>query len=136
MTDQLWVLILAVFAAGGAAGTVFYILGKRAERRAAEDLGQTVAQRAEQVLEQARRDAASAKQEAVLNAKQDVLKLREAWEAEAKTLREELDRHEERLEERESLIDRKLNALDDQRQQAVALAEVLLVAGELLLQRP
>jgi len=118
MTDQLWVLILAAVAAGGAAGTAFFILGKRAERRAAEALGKTVTQRAEQVLEQARRDAASAKQEAVLNAKQEVLKLREEWEAEAKTRREELDRHEERLEERESLIDRKLNALDDQRQQA------------------
>jgi ribonuclease Y len=50
------------------------------------------------------------------------MKLREEWEGEEKQRRQELDRLQERVVERETLIDRKLNALDD-REQAVQRSE-------------
>ncbi|UCD25629.1 MAG: ribonuclease Y [Gemmatimonadota bacterium] len=111
-TDQL-TLILAVFGAVGIAGTVFYVLGKRAERRLAELAGKSAEQRAERLLAEASRDAEAARSQAVLAGKEEVMKSREEWEREEKQRREELDRLQERVSEREALIDRKLNTLDD-----------------------
>ncbi len=115
--DQLVPIILAVLAGAALGGTVFYIVGRRAERKLAEQLGRSAAQQAEQLLEQAKRDAKAAKSQALLTAKEENLKLREEVEREVKERRDELDRHQQRLEERETLIDRKLNALDDKAQQ-------------------
>lgn len=118
--DQVIVLILAVLGAAGVAGTAFFVVGRRMERRLAQALGRTASHQAEQIMERARREAESAQQEAILAAKQEIMQLREQWEREAAARREELDRHEERLEDREALIDRKLNTLDDQQQQVQA----------------
>ncbi len=111
-TDQL-ILILAVFGAAAIAGTVFYVLGKRAERRLAELAGKSAQQQAERLLTEAHHDAETARSQAVLAGKEAVMKSREEWEREEKQRREELDRLQERVSEREALIDRKLNTLDD-----------------------
>jgi ribonuclease Y len=110
--DQL-ILVLAVFGAASIAGTVFYVLGKRAERRLAELAGKAAEQQAERLLAEAHRDAESARSQAVLAGKEEVMKSREEWDREEKQRREELDRLQERVSEREALIDRKLNTLDD-----------------------
>ncbi|MBI4502442.1 MAG: ribonuclease Y [Gemmatimonadetes bacterium] len=106
-------LILAVLGGGVVAGTVFFMLGRRIERRVAEVAGRSVEQQAERILSEARRDADASRAEAVLAAKEEIIRAREAWEVEAQRRREEVERHERRVEERESLIDRKLNTLDD-----------------------
>jgi len=109
------VLLYAAAVLGGAivAGTAFYMVGRRIERREAERLGRSAAQKADQILREARREGESAKAQALLSAKEDMLRVREEWDREEKERREEIDRHQSRLEERETLIDRKLNALDD-----------------------
>jgi len=113
MPTDLGPVIAAVLVGAVVAGAVFFMLGRRAERREAERRGRSAEQQAKQILDQARRDADSAKHEALLQAKEESLELREQWEREEKERRDELDRHQQRLEERETLIDRKLNALDD-----------------------
>ncbi len=112
MPTDLGPVIAAVLVGAVVAGAVFFMLGRRAERREAERRGRSAEQQAKQLLDQARRDADSAKHEALLQAKEESLELREQWEREEKERRDELDRHQQRLEERETLIDRKLNALD------------------------
>lgn len=111
-TDQL-ITILAVLGAVAVAGAVFYMMGRRAERRLAELAGRSATQQADRLLSEARRDAEAARSQAVLEGKEQVMKSREEWEREEKQRREELDRFQERISERETLIDRKLNALDD-----------------------
>jgi ribonuclease Y len=106
-------VIVAALVGAVVGGAVFFVLGRRAERREAERSGRSAGQQAEQLLGQARRDAESAKHEALLEAKEEILGLREQWERDEKERRDELDRHQQRLEERETLIDRKLNTLDD-----------------------
>lgn len=106
-------LILAVLGGGIVAGTVFFVLGRRMERRVAEAAGRSVHQEAERVLSEARRSADAARAESVLAAKEEIIRLRETWEKEVQRRRSELERHERRVEERESTIDRKLSALDD-----------------------
>ena len=126
MPTDLGPVIVAVLVGAVVAGAVFFMLGRRAERREAERRGRSAEQQVKQLLDQARRDADSAKHEALLQAKEESLELREQWEREEKERRDELDRHQQRLEERETLIDRKLNALDDherelqRREQSVA----------------
>jgi len=106
-------LVLAVLGSVVVAGTVFFIVGRHLERRVAAMAGRSAEQQAERILSEARRGAESSRAEAVLAAKEEIIRAREAWEAEAQRRREELERHERRVEERESLIDRKLNTLDD-----------------------
>jgi ribonuclease Y len=106
-------LILAVLGGGVVAGAVFFILGRRIERRIAEVAGRSVAQQAEHLLAEAKRTAESSRVESLLAAKEEIIRARENWESEAQRRREELERHERRVEEREGLIDRKLNTLDD-----------------------
>jgi len=113
MSVQLLLYAAAVLGGAIVAGTAFYMLGRRGERRDAERLGESAAQKADQILREARREAESAKAQALLSAKEDILRVREEWDREEKERREEIDRHQARLEERETLIDRKLNALDD-----------------------
>jgi ribonuclease Y len=117
MAKDVMVLVLAVLGGMVVAGTAFFIvgraMGRRLERRVADAAGRTAREQAEKVLAEARRDAETARHEAVVAAKEEIIKARETWEQEAHRRREEIDRHERRLEERETLIDRKLNALDD-----------------------
>ncbi len=111
-TDQL-ITILAVLGGAAVAGAVFYVMGRRVERRLAELAGKSAAQQADRLLSEARRDAEAARSQAVLEGKEQVMQSREEWEREEKQRREELDRLQERVSERETLIDRKLNTLDD-----------------------
>ncbi len=113
MGTDLLVLILAVLGGAGLAGTVFYVLGRRAERRLAEAAGSSAEQQAQRILSEAKRDAEAARAKAVLDCKEAVMALREDWDKEEKHRREELDRQQDRLVGRETLIDKKLNALDD-----------------------
>lgn len=108
-------LLYAAAVLGGAiiAGAAFFVVGRRVERRDAERMGRSAAQKAEHILRDARKDAEKEKAQALLGAKEEILRLRDEWDREEKDRREELDRHQTRLEERETLIDRKLNTLDD-----------------------
>jgi len=111
-TDQL-ITILAVLGVTAIAGAVFYVMGRRVERKLAELAGRSATQQADRLLSEARRDAEAVRSQAVLEGKEQVMKFREDWEREEKQRREELDRFQDRISERETLIDRKLNALDD-----------------------
>src|SRR6185503_17058139 len=106
-------LLMAVIGGVVIAGAVFFIVGRRTERRGAEIAGRSVAQQAERILTEAKRDADAARAQSVLGAKEEIMKAREAWEEEAQRRRQDVLRHEQRVEERETLVDRKLNALDE-----------------------
>ncbi|MBI4421242.1 MAG: ribonuclease Y [Gemmatimonadetes bacterium] len=106
-------VLVAVLGSAVVAGAVFFIVGRRVERRVAEVAGQSVATQGERILAEAKRDAEAARAQAVLAAKEEILRARDLWEQEAQRRREEIERHERRVEERETLIDRKLNALDE-----------------------
>jgi ribonuclease Y len=106
-------LVLAAVLGAVVSGAAFYLLGRRAERREAERVGRSAAQQADRVLSDARRDAEAARTDALLRAREEIQASRSEWEREARDRREDLDRHQARIEERESLVDRKLNALDE-----------------------
>jgi ribonuclease Y len=104
---------LTALLAAMVAGAVSFFLGKRAERRIAEAAGRSAKKQADSVLSDARRAAETAKSEAILAGREEVIKAREDWEAEEKQRRNEIARVERRLEERETLLDKKLLQLDE-----------------------
>ncbi|HEU5479713.1 MAG TPA: Rnase Y domain-containing protein, partial [Candidatus Tumulicola sp.] len=102
------VLILAV--------AVFFVLG-RAAGRAAEHRAQiaaksTAEETATRITGEARREAETLRKSAIVAGKEETIKLREAWEVDAGRRREELERAERRMQERETGLDRKYDILD------------------------
>ena len=109
--------VITALGAALVAGAVFYMLGKRSERRIAEVAGQAAEQKASRLLEDAKRSSAALRAEAVLAGKEEVMKAREDWEGVEKERRTEIVRVERRLEERESSVDRKLVQFDEREQE-------------------
>ncbi len=95
---------------------VAFVFGRRAGRAAEEAARRAAGEAAEQVakriLSEAERDADSAKKQALLSGKEEVMKVREAWEVEARKRREELEKEERRVTEREQQLDKKVDLVD------------------------
>ncbi|HVA56854.1 MAG: ribonuclease Y [Gemmatimonadaceae bacterium] len=111
--------VIAIIAALGAvvvASPAFFIFGRRlgrsAEQRRQVEAEATAQQLAKRVVEDAEREAENLRKSAVVAGKEELIKLRETFEQDARGRREEVEREERRLEERESLLDRKLDAFD------------------------
>ena len=109
-------IIAALVVLVGVASAAFFVLGRRTgtkgehqRQRAAQA---TAEQTAERITEDAKREAESVRKSAVLSGKEELIKLRESWEVEARGRREEIEREERRLQEREGTLDKKLDLLD------------------------
>jgi ribonucrease Y len=110
------VIAIAIGVALVAALPVAFSFGKKSGR-AAEDAarraaGEAADQIGRKIVADAERDAESARKQALLSGKEEVMKVREAWEAEARKRREEVERDEKRVLEREQQVDRKFEMVD------------------------
>jgi len=113
---------VALFAAFGAlvvvAAAAFLFIGRRlgrtAERMEQLRAKATAEETAARLLGEAEREAETMRKSAVLAGKEESIKLRESWELEVNKRREQLDRAERRVQERESSLDRKFD-LHEQR---------------------
>lgn len=116
MTVPLLVAIAIGAVAALAAFPIALSLGKKqgraAEEAARRAAGQSAEQVAKRIVADAERDADSAKKQALLSGKEEVMKVREAWEQEARKRREEVEREEKRVVEREQQVDRKFELVD------------------------
>jgi ribonuclease Y len=110
----------AIYAALGAlvilASAAFFMMG-RVAGRGAERKAQSVArgsaeETGKRIVDEAKREADTLRKSAVVAGKEETIKLRESWEAEAARRREEIDRAEKRVQERETALDRKFDILD------------------------
>jgi ribonuclease Y len=98
------------------AAAAFFIVGRSAGRRAeraAQTLARTGAEEtAKRILTDAEREAESLRKSAIVSGKEETIRLREQWEEEAGKRREEIERTERRLQERETGLDRKFDSLE------------------------
>lgn len=101
-------IIIAALVGGG----VTFLLLRHLELGQASKVRADVEAEAAKILESTRTEAENIKRSATLEAKEETLRAKEAWEAELTKRRAELERAERRLEDRENLLDRKLAALD------------------------
>ena len=108
--------IIALIAGGLFASAVTWFVGRKqgmtAERDARNAARETAEQMSKRILGEAERDAESLKKQAVLAGKEDVMKAREEWEAEARHRRGEIEIEEKRLMDREVQLDKKLELLE------------------------
>lgn len=115
-----WIMIGLVLglAIGGALGYVAH--GKLAGQTA-----QDSKKNAERLLTDARRDAENTKREAALAAKAEMLRLREEFDRNTKSRRDELAAQENRINQRETNLDRKVSLLE-KKEQTINAKEVTL----------
>ena len=110
----------AIFAALGVliivAAAVFFVLGRRVGSRAEharQAASQSTAEEtSKRIRGEAEREAETLRKSAVVAGKEELIKLRESWEVEARGRREEVEREEKRVQEREAVLDRKFDVLE------------------------
>ena len=111
----------AILAAGAilvlvAACGLFFVIGRKAgtkeETARQTSAGSSAEQTAKRIVGEAERDAQSLRKTAVLEGKEELIRLREEWEAEARKRREDVEGDERRLKERTGTIERKADALE------------------------
>jgi ribonucrease Y len=124
--------LTAIWAAGAilvlVAGCGFFFLaGRRAGTRSEADrqriAGASAEQTAKRIVDDAERDAQSLRKTAVLEGKEELIRLREEWEAEARKRREDVEGDERRLQERTVTIERKADALEQRERDIKRTAE-------------
>ncbi|MFH0879132.1 MAG: ribonuclease Y [Lentisphaerota bacterium] len=95
-----------------AIGLLFLCLGYYAHMVFARAKAASSGKDAQRILEDARRDAESLQREAKIQARDEVIRAREAFELEVKSRRQELLTLEDRINQRETNLDRKVGLLD------------------------
>ncbi|MBI2408216.1 MAG: ribonuclease Y [Gemmatimonadetes bacterium] len=108
--------IIALIAGGLVVSAVTWVVGRKqgatAERDARNAARETAEQMAKRIVGDAERDADALKKQAILAGKEDVMKSREEWEAEARHRRGEIELEEKRLLDRETQLDKKVELLE------------------------
>ncbi len=89
-----------------------FFVARQMERGRLRTLTEDARDEAARILDRARADAENLTRAAELEAKEEILRGKEAWEEELQKRRAEIERTERRLDDRESLLDRKLSTLD------------------------
>src|SRR5688500_10262953 len=111
-------------------------VGKRTEHRLQAQSKATAEETSRRILGEAEREADNLRKSAVVSGKEELIKLREAWELEARRRREEIEREEKRIQDREVVLDRKFDVLEQRdkeigkRASEVGRKEKLVVARE------
>ncbi len=98
------------------AAAAFFFLGRRtghaAERTAQAVAKATAEQTATRIVGEAEREADTLRKSAVVAGKEELIKLREEWEVEARRRRDDVQREEKQQQERQGVVDRKLEMLE------------------------
>ena len=110
-------LAIALGAMGVAGSAVAFFFVGRKSGRAAEGLarkaaGEAAEQVARRIIGDAEREADGLRKQAVLGGKEEAMRAREAWESEARRRRDEAEKEEKRLQEREVVLDRKFEVIE------------------------
>ncbi|MDQ6831196.1 MAG: ribonuclease Y, partial [Gemmatimonadota bacterium] len=114
MSQTVLLAALGVLAIIAAAAT--FVMGRSAgrgtERTAQAAAKSTAEETSKRIVDEAQREAENLRKSAVVAGKEETIRLRETWEQEAAKRRDELERGERRLQERETNLDRKLDVLE------------------------
>ena len=134
----------AIWAAGAilvlvAGCGLFFVIGRRAGTQSETDrqlaAGNSAEQTAKRIVADAERDAQALRKTAVLEGKEELIRLREEWEAEARKRREDVEGDERRLQERTGTIERKADALEQRERDIKRTASEVAVRESSLSER-
>ncbi|HEY7393861.1 MAG TPA: ribonuclease Y [Gemmatimonadaceae bacterium] len=109
-------VLYAVIAVLVIASAVLFFAGRKAGENIERDrqvaAKATAEETSKRILTDAEREAENLRKGAVVSGKEEVIKLRENFEAEVRGRREEVERDERRVSERENVLDRKFEVLE------------------------
>ena len=134
----IWVTVLVAVVSGIVVGAVCFAAGNAYRRKVAELKIGSAEDEAKRLINDAIKTAEQKRKETVLEAKDELFKLRSEAEREVKDRRAELTRQERRLDQKEEALDKKTNALEqkeDDLKQRLALADARLDEIEQVRQR-
>ncbi|MGN1061121.1 MAG: ribonuclease Y [Candidatus Coproplasma sp.] len=94
------------------AAVVSFILGAKSYKKKLDQQFGSAQTRADKMIEDARAECKALKKEAILEAKEQELKLKNEFERESREKKAELNRQEQRLNQREDNLEKKESALD------------------------
>jgi ribonuclease Y len=114
MTNTAWLSAAGIFLFV-IASAVFFFVGKRfgghSELKRQALAHTTAEETAKRLVGDAQREAESLRKTAVLSGKEELIRLREEWELEVRGRREEVEREERRVTDREGQLNRKYDLL-------------------------
>lgn len=110
MDPLAWALAVALGGVGTLGG---YLAAKRSARTQREQEKAAAKDEASLILARSREEAESLRKTAELQGKEEAFRLREAWEREESRRREELERGDRKAEERSESLDRRQDLLND-----------------------
>ena len=128
MTNTAWILAAGIALFVIASAVFFFIgrkLGGRGELRRQQQAKSTAEETSKRIVSEAEREAESLRKTAVLTGKEELIRLREEWEVEVRGRREEVEREERRVTDREGLLDRKYELLEQRERETTRRVENL-----------
>jgi len=123
MTNTVWVSAAGILLFVIASAVFFFFgkkFGRRAELRRQEQAHSTAEETAKRILGDAERESESLRKTAVLSGKEELIRLREEWEVEVRGRREEVERDERRVVDREGQLNRKYDLLEQRERVGLA----------------
>jgi ribonucrease Y len=121
MTNTAWLPAAGIALFVIASAVFFYIgrrLGGRAEVRHQEQARATAEETSKRIISDAEREAESLRKSAVLSGKEELIRLREDWETEVRGRREEVEKEERRIGDKEGQLNRKYDLLEQRERDA------------------
>lgn len=109
--QQLLLILLPVVSAAIAA-IIFFFVGISFRKKVAEREINSAEEEAKRILNDAIKSAEAKKREALVEAKEEILKNRNEAEREIKDQRQDLSKYEKRIQQKEETLDRKIDNLD------------------------
>jgi ribonuclease Y len=138
MTNTAWFSAAGIVLFVIASAVFFYIgrrIGRSAELRRQEQAHATAEQTVKRLVGEAEREAESLRKSAVLSGKEELIRLREEWEVEVRGRREEVEKEERRVIEREGQLNRKYDLLEQRERETARRTETLGAREQTLTQR-
>jgi ribonuclease Y len=132
MTNTAWLPAAGIFLFVLASAVFFFVgrrFGGRTELKRQAQAHATAEETAKRIVGDAQREAESLRKTAVLSGKEELIRLREDWELEVRGRREEVEREERRVSDREGQLNRKYDLLE-QRERDTARRTESLAARE------
>ena len=128
MTNTAWFSAAGILLFVIASAVVFYIgrrIGGRTELRRQAQAHATAEESAKRIVGDAEREAETLRKSAVLSGKEELIRLREEWEVEVRGRREEVEREERRVIDREGQLNRKYDLLEQRERDTTRRTETL-----------
>lgn len=128
MTNTAWLsaagILLFVIA-----GAVFFFVGRKlggkTELRRQQQARATAEETAKRIVGDAERESESIRKAGILSGKEELMKLREEWEVEVRSRREEIEREERKVDEKEGQLNRKYDLLEQRERETTRRTETL-----------